>query len=95
MSVALALPGDGKVVACDVSMEYPDIGRPYWKEAGVSHKIDLRIGPAADTLRKCSIMFNTKKKKKNSTQNKKKIVQIKTVVLYTHNEINFGQTEFR
>ena len=55
MSVALALPDDGKVVACDVSTEYPEIGRPYWKEADVAHKIDLRIGPAVETLRKCPI----------------------------------------
>ena len=55
MSVALALPDDGKVVACDVSTEYPDIGRPYWKEAEVAHKIDLRIGPAIETLRKSRI----------------------------------------
>ena len=55
MSVALALPDDGKVVACDVSTEYPDIGRPYWKEAEVAHKIDLRIGPAVETLRECQI----------------------------------------
>ena len=55
MSVALALPDDGKVVACDVSTEFPDIGRPYWKEAEVAHKIDLRIGPAVETLRKSRI----------------------------------------
>ena len=55
MSVALALPDDGKVVACDVSTEYPHIGRPYWKEAEVAHKIDLRIGPAVETLRKSPI----------------------------------------
>ena len=55
ISVALALPDDGKVVACDVSTEFPDIGRPYWKEAEVTHKIDLRIGPAVDTLRKSRI----------------------------------------
>lgn len=50
LSIALALPDDGKVVACDVSEEFTNIGKSYWKEAGVSHKIDLRIAPAADTL---------------------------------------------
>lgn len=48
---ALALPRDGKVVACDRSEEFTKTARRYWKEAGVDHKIDLRLGPAADTLR--------------------------------------------
>jgi caffeoyl-CoA O-methyltransferase len=50
LSVALALPGDGYVLACDVSDEYTRIGRPYWQQAGVAHKIDLRLAPARDTL---------------------------------------------
>jgi caffeoyl-CoA O-methyltransferase len=50
LAVALALPPDGKVVACDVSREYTDKARGYWKEAGVDSKIDLRIGPALETL---------------------------------------------
>lgn len=48
--VAQALPDDGKVIACDISEEYTSIAKPFWKEAGVAHKIDLRIGPAKDTL---------------------------------------------
>ena len=48
--VALALPADGKVVACDVSEEYTAIARRYWQAAGVADKIELRIGPAVDTL---------------------------------------------
>jgi caffeoyl-CoA O-methyltransferase len=51
LSVALALPKDGRVVACDISEEWTSIGRRYWKEAGVVNKIDLRIGPAAETLK--------------------------------------------
>ncbi len=47
---ALALPADGEVIACDVSREYTDIGRPFWAELGVDGKIDLRIGPAIETL---------------------------------------------
>jgi predicted O-methyltransferase YrrM len=47
---ALALPADGQVVACDVSEEWTAVGRPYWAEAGVAHKIDLRIAPALETL---------------------------------------------
>jgi caffeoyl-CoA O-methyltransferase len=48
--VALALPADGRVVACDVSEEWTSVARRYWDEAGVAHKIDLRLGPAWKTL---------------------------------------------
>lgn len=48
--VALALPPDGKLIACDVSEEYTAVARRYWAEAGVAHKIDLRLGPAVETL---------------------------------------------
>lgn len=48
--VALALPPDGKVVACDVSEEYTAIARRYWQQAGVADKIDLHIAPALETL---------------------------------------------
>lgn len=49
-AVALALPEDGKLVACDVSEEYTSVARRYWAKAGVEDKIDLRLGPAVDTL---------------------------------------------
>jgi predicted O-methyltransferase YrrM len=49
-SVALALPDDGKIIACDVSAEYTSVARRYWREAGVEHKVDLRLAPAVDTL---------------------------------------------
>ncbi len=48
--VALALPPDGQVVACDVSAEYTAIAQRYWQQAGVAHKIGLNLAPAADTL---------------------------------------------
>jgi caffeoyl-CoA O-methyltransferase len=48
--VALALPADGKVLACDVSEEYATIARKTWREAGVEQKIDLRLAPALETL---------------------------------------------
>lgn len=48
--VALALPPDGKLIACDVSEEYTSIARRYWEMAGVANKIDLRIAPALETL---------------------------------------------
>jgi len=50
LAVALALPTDGQVVACDISAEYTAIAQRYWQQAGVIHKIDLRLAPAADTL---------------------------------------------
>ena len=50
LAVALALPEDGKIVACDTSEEYTTIACRYWQQAGVAHKIDLRIAPALDTL---------------------------------------------
>jgi predicted O-methyltransferase YrrM len=49
-TVALALPEDGRIIACDVSDEYTSVARRYWREAGVEHKIDLRLGPAVETL---------------------------------------------
>jgi caffeoyl-CoA O-methyltransferase len=50
LSVALALPDDGTLLACDVSEAYTSVGKPFWAEAGVAHKIDLRIAPAIETL---------------------------------------------
>lgn len=48
--VALALPPDGRIIACDMSEEWTSIARRYWKEAGVEQKIDLRLGHALRTL---------------------------------------------
>ena len=48
--VAEALPADGRLIACDVNADTTAIARRYWHEAGVAHKIDLRIAPALDTL---------------------------------------------
>jgi len=48
--VALSLPLDGRMVACDVNAEWAELARRYWKEAGVADKIDLRIAPALETL---------------------------------------------
>jgi predicted O-methyltransferase YrrM len=50
--VALALPPDGQMIACDVSEEWTAIARRYWREAGVSDKIDLHLAPAVETLEK-------------------------------------------
>jgi predicted O-methyltransferase YrrM len=48
--VALALPEDGRIIACDVSEEYTSVARRYWRETGVEHKISLRLAPAVETL---------------------------------------------
>ena len=50
LAVALAMPPDGRIVACDISEDYTAIARRYWQEAGVAGKIDLRIAPAVETL---------------------------------------------
>ena len=50
LAVAMALPFDGRVIACDLSEEWTSIGRPFWEEAGQAHKIELRLGPAIDSL---------------------------------------------
>src|SRR5262249_27005648 len=51
LCVARGLPDDGHLLCCDVNQEWTSIARRYWKRAGVDGKIDLRLGPAATTLR--------------------------------------------
>ncbi len=50
LSVALALPEDGKVLACDISDDFTRVGVPHWHAAGVGHKIELQLAPAVSTL---------------------------------------------
>ena len=50
LSVALALPEGGRVVALDVNRDYTDRAREYWKQAGVERRIELRLGPALESL---------------------------------------------
>jgi caffeoyl-CoA O-methyltransferase len=50
LAVALALPTDGRILACDVSEEFTSVARRYWKEAGVAGKIELKLAPALQTL---------------------------------------------
>ncbi|MEG4115125.1 MULTISPECIES: class I SAM-dependent methyltransferase [unclassified Microcoleus] len=52
LCVALALPSNGQIIACDVSEEYTAIARRYWEAAGVANKISLQLGPAINTLDK-------------------------------------------
>jgi caffeoyl-CoA O-methyltransferase len=51
LACAMALPPDGEIIACDVSKEWTAIAQRYWQEGGVSDKIHLRLGPAAETLK--------------------------------------------
>jgi caffeoyl-CoA O-methyltransferase len=51
LCIARGLPEDGRLLACDVSEEWTSVARRYWERAGVAKKIELRIGPAAETLR--------------------------------------------
>jgi caffeoyl-CoA O-methyltransferase len=51
ISVARALPPDGKLLCCDVNEQWTSIARRYWERAGVASKITLKLAPAADTLR--------------------------------------------
>ena len=50
LSVAMALPDDGKLIACDLNEEWTSVAKRYWAEAGVAHKVDLRLAPAIETL---------------------------------------------
>ncbi|MCR9070132.1 MAG: class I SAM-dependent methyltransferase [Alphaproteobacteria bacterium] len=50
LRMALALPEDGSLICCDVSDDFTRVGRPYWEEAGVAGRIDLRLAPATETL---------------------------------------------
>jgi caffeoyl-CoA O-methyltransferase len=50
LNLALALPDDGRIVACDINEDWTATARRYWQEAGVAHKISLRIAPATTTL---------------------------------------------
>jgi predicted O-methyltransferase YrrM len=50
LAMALALPPDGRLITCDVNEAWAAVGRPFWAEAGVQSKIELRLGPALQTL---------------------------------------------
>jgi caffeoyl-CoA O-methyltransferase len=51
IAIARGLPDDGRLICCDVSEQYTAIARRYWERTGLSNKIELRLGPATETLR--------------------------------------------
>jgi len=50
LSVGLAMPEDGRIVACDISEDFTTTAQKYWSKAGLRERVDLRIGPASDSL---------------------------------------------
>lgn len=50
LAMALVLPDDGRIVACDVNAEWTAVGRKHWEQAGIAHKVDLRLAPASETV---------------------------------------------
>ena len=62
--LALALPEEGRVTACDISDQWYDIAYEYWKRAGIAHKIDFCLGPALESLGKLSEAGNISEDKK-------------------------------
>lgn len=52
LMMALAMPADGRLVTCDMDSTYPDVGKPFWQQAGVADRIELRLGPATETVQR-------------------------------------------
>ncbi len=51
IAISRGLAADGRMVCCDISEEYTSMARKYWARAGLTDRIELRLGPALDTLR--------------------------------------------
>jgi predicted O-methyltransferase YrrM len=58
LAMALALPPGGRIVCCDLSEEWTSVARKYWARASVSKKIQLKLGPALETLKKLQGPFD-------------------------------------
>jgi predicted O-methyltransferase YrrM len=52
LMMALAMPAGGHLVTCDMDSRYPDVGKPFWQQAGVAQRIELRLGPATETVQR-------------------------------------------
>lgn len=50
LMMALAMPADGQLITCDLDTRYADVGKPFWAQAGVADRIELRLGPATETV---------------------------------------------
>jgi predicted O-methyltransferase YrrM len=50
LAMAMALPPDGRLIACDVSSEWTQVARQFWREAGMAERIELKLQPALVTL---------------------------------------------
>ena len=59
VAVAAVLPSDGTLVCCDKSKEWTAIAQRYWKEAGLADRIELRLGPALETLRALATQYGS------------------------------------
>jgi predicted O-methyltransferase YrrM len=55
LAVALALPADGQIIACDINKDYTNVAQRYWRRGGVAEKIELHLAPAEQTLQKLII----------------------------------------
>jgi caffeoyl-CoA O-methyltransferase len=51
LCLARGLPSDGRLICCDINEDWVSVGRPFWERAGVADRVEVRIGPAVDTLR--------------------------------------------
>jgi caffeoyl-CoA O-methyltransferase len=58
LAVAQALPDDGELIACDITRTFTDVGEPFWREAGVAHRIKLKIQPGLQTLEELALAEN-------------------------------------
>jgi O-methyltransferase len=50
LCMARVLPVGGRLITCDISGKWPDVGRPYWERAGVADRIEVRVGPALEVM---------------------------------------------